>query len=55
MTRLFKFTFTKYEGLHFLSRDGYKRMLTELGFGVKTRINLKSFLPYPHFLLVVTR
>lgn len=39
------------KGLHFLSKKGYIEILSQLGFRIKRQMDLKSILPYPHFLL----
>lgn len=55
MTKLFKYTHSEFGGLHFLDERGYRRILVKLGFTVDVEKNLKSILPYPHFLIAALR
>lgn len=52
MTKVIKYTRSEYGGLHFLSAGGYEKIFLKLGLKIEVMTNIKSILPYPHFLIV---
>lgn len=54
MINLLKFTYSDYKKTFFLDKNSYKRLLTKAGFLIENEVRIRSFLPYPHLLLVAT-
>lgn len=55
MVKFFRFTYSGHEGLHFLTNEGYRKLLKKSGFTVKVEKKITSFLPYPHTIFVAAK